>query len=59
MLGDVIYEAKGKLTGQRVLDVQGPRIEYSLSANGRMKEVDITDMATFWTTIPRGERFAK
>jgi hypothetical protein len=57
MLGDLIYEAKGKLTGQRVLDVEGPKIEYSLSANGRMKEVvDFTHIATFWTTIPRGEK---
>jgi hypothetical protein len=42
MLGDQIAEVKGRLTGQRVLDVEGPKIEYSFSANGRMKEVDIT-----------------
>jgi hypothetical protein len=57
MLGDQIGEVKGKLTGQRVLDIeeeQGlPKIEYSFSANGRMKEVDITHMATFWS-ISRG-----
>jgi hypothetical protein len=44
------------LTGQRVLDVEEeglPKIEYSFSANGRMKEVDITHMATYWS-IPRG-----
>jgi hypothetical protein len=34
MLGDQIGEAKGKITGQRVLDVEGPKIESSLSANG-------------------------
>jgi hypothetical protein len=40
-----------KLTGQRVLD-----LEEGLSKidNRRMKEVDITRMATFWT-IPRGD----
>jgi hypothetical protein len=55
MLGDQIGEVKGKLPGQRVLDVEKglPKIEYSFSANGRMKEVDITHMATFWS-IPRG-----
>ena len=53
MLGDQIGEAKGKITSQRILDVEGPKIEYSLSAEGRMKEIDITYMATFWT-IPRG-----
>jgi hypothetical protein len=54
MLGDQIAEVKGRLTGQRVLDVEGPKIEYSFSANGRMKEVDITTpIATFYT-IPKG-----
>jgi hypothetical protein len=40
-----------KLTGQRVLD-----LEEGLSKidNRRIKEVDITRMATFWT-IPRGD----
>jgi hypothetical protein len=53
MLGDQIGEVKGKLTGQRVLDVEGPKIEYSFSANGTMKDVHITHMATFYT-ISRG-----
>jgi len=53
MLGEQICEAKGKLTGQRVLDVEGPKIEYSFSASGTMKGVEITHIATFWT-IPQG-----
>jgi hypothetical protein len=53
MLGEQIAEAKGKLTGQRVLDVEGPKIEYSFLTNGRIKEIDITHMATFYS-IPRG-----
>lgn len=55
MLGNQIGEVKGKITGQRVLDIEEglPKIEYSFSANGRMKEIDITHMATF-STIPRG-----
>jgi hypothetical protein len=55
MLGDQIGEVKGKITGQRVLGLEEgglAKIEYSFSANGTMKEVDITHMATFWT-IPR------
>jgi hypothetical protein len=47
MLGDQICEAKGKLTGQRVLDVEGPKMEYSFSASGTMKGVEITHIATF------------
>jgi hypothetical protein len=60
MLGDQIGEVKDKIIGQRVLDIEEeegggglPKIEYSFSANGRMKEIDITHMATF-STIPRG-----
>ena len=53
MLGEQIAEVKGKITGQRVLDAEGPKVEYSFSANGKMKDVEITHMATFWT-IPRG-----
>ena len=53
MLGDKIGEVKGKIMGERILDVEGPKIEYSFSANGRMKGVDITHLAKFWT-IPRG-----
>jgi hypothetical protein len=30
MLGDQIAELKGKLTGQRVLDVEGPTMETSV-----------------------------
>jgi hypothetical protein len=51
MLGDQIAEVKGRLTGQRVLDVEGPKIGYSFSANGRIKEVDITHIATFYTSL--------
>jgi len=28
-----------------------PKIEYSFFANRRMKEVDITHMATFWSIL--------
>jgi hypothetical protein len=47
MLGEQIAEVKGKLTGQRVLNVEGPKIEYSFSANGKMKDVDINHMLHF------------
>ena len=35
MLGDLIYEHKGKVTGQRVLDVSPPRVETSFSEIGQ------------------------
>jgi hypothetical protein len=53
MLGDLIYEATGKITGSRVLDVEGPKIEVTISENGKLKGgIETTDMVTYWS-IPR------
>jgi hypothetical protein len=54
MLGDQIAEIRGKVTGQRVLDAaEGPKVEYSFTASGTMKGIEITHMATFYT-VPKG-----
>jgi len=37
MLGEQIAEFKGKVTSQRVLDVEGSRMETSLSLTGSIK----------------------
>ena len=37
MLGEQIAELKGKIIGQRVLDVEGPTIETSVSVSGSIK----------------------
>ena len=37
MLGDQIAELKGKITGQRVLDVEGPTMETSVSIEGSFR----------------------
>lgn len=54
-LGDLFYEAKGMITGQRVLDTEGPKIETTLSYSGTMKigsdRVDVTHIATFWSSL--------
>jgi hypothetical protein len=31
MLGDLIYEANGKVAGYRVLDAEGPKIEVTIT----------------------------
>ena len=31
MLGDIIYEQKGKISGYRVLDTEGPTIETTIT----------------------------
>jgi hypothetical protein len=35
-LGELFYEAKGRITGQRVLDTKGPKIETTVSYDGTM-----------------------
>jgi hypothetical protein len=51
MLGDLFYEAKGKITSRRVLDLEGPKIESSYSVEGKMREIEVIEIGTF-TTIP-------
>ncbi|HEY7078336.1 MAG TPA: hypothetical protein VH500_01465 [Nitrososphaeraceae archaeon] len=47
MLGEQIGEIKGKVTGQRVLDIKGPLIETSVSASGNLNGVQVRETLTF------------
>ena len=51
VLGDLFYEAKGRITNQRVLDIEGPKIETTVSYDGTMKSsgsrVEVRHIATF------------
>jgi hypothetical protein len=53
-LGDLFYEAKGKIIVQRVLDTESPKIETTVSYDGIMKSggnyVDVAHIATFWSS---------
>lgn len=51
MLGDLFYEAKGKITSKRVLDLEGPKIESSYFLEGKMREIEVAEIGTF-TSIP-------
>ena len=55
MLGEQYGELKGKVIGQRVLDVEGPTIETSVSANGAIKGMSVQEMITFIGT-PTAEK---
>ena len=55
MLGNKLGDDKGKITGQRVLDATGPKIEVSFSAVGTYVGIDCTNTATYWT-IPIASR---
>jgi hypothetical protein len=49
MLGGQIGVLVGKITSQRVLDVEyGPEIEATVSATGKMKNIDVTSTITYW-----------
>jgi hypothetical protein len=57
MLGDLISEEKGKITSQRVLDVERgvPKIETSFSATGNYRGVETTATVTYCgSTRPGG-----
>ena len=54
-LGELIEEAKGKITGQRVLDVEGPKIETSQKLEGKFGGIEATDTGTYWTVMRQGE----
>ena len=47
MLGNQITDLKGKVTGQRVLDAEGPTIKTSISSMGTTKGVQINEILTF------------
>jgi hypothetical protein len=54
MLGEIIYEAKGKVTGVRVLSVEEgiPKIETTISQTGNLRGTEITLIVTY-LSVPR------
>ena len=53
MLGELIYEQRGKISGFRVPDTEGPTIETTLSGTGIINGVEVTDIVTYWSTVGR------
>jgi hypothetical protein len=47
MLGELITEERGKVTGRRILDSQAGKMETSFTAMGRVKGVEGMDMGTY------------
>ena len=54
-LGDKIVEESGKITGQRVLDVDPPKIESSFKMSGKYKGEEGSDIGTYWAVMRQGE----
>jgi hypothetical protein len=55
MLGEQYLELSGKITGQRVLDIEGPTIETSVATKGIIKGVQVQEIITF-TARPTVEK---
>ena len=55
VLGDLIVEDRGKITGQRVLDVDGPKIESSFTMTGKYKGEEGSDMGTYCSVMRHGD----
>jgi hypothetical protein len=49
MLGDIIYEQTGKISGYRVLDTEGPTIETTITGTGLINGIEVTDIVTYWS----------
>ena len=54
-LGELIIEDRGKITGQRVLDVKGPKTETSFTMQGKYKGAEGTDVGTY-ASVPKRRR---
>ena len=54
MLGELLYEGKGRLAGSRILNADEYKIEHSMIEEGKFKSIEITMLGTFWT-IPSGK----
>jgi hypothetical protein len=52
-LGELIKEFRGKITGQRVLDVQVPKMETSFAMEGNYRGTPATDVGTYTSTKGR------
>jgi hypothetical protein len=55
MLGEQYAELKGKATGQRILDIEGPTMETSVAVSGTMKGIQVQEMLTF-VGVPTAEK---
>ena len=54
VLGELIEEESGKITGQRVIDIEGIKIETSFKMNGKFGGVEGSDIGTYCTVMREG-----
>lgn len=44
-----MFEERGQITGQRVLDAESQKLEISYTAAGKYKDTSYTEIATYWS----------
>src|SRR5918994_7449147 len=54
VLGEQIEESRGKITGQRVLDVEIPKMEISFALEGNYRGTPCTDVGTYTSVLREG-----
>lgn len=62
MLGDLIGEEQGQIVLRRVLpsDGQGPKVEISFQASGKLLGSDVTSLGTYWSVVqPNGALYGE
>jgi hypothetical protein len=53
VIGNLIYEESGKITGTRVINVEEPKVEFTYTAKGILRdEIDVTNTGTYWV-VPK------
>ena len=50
MLGDLFYEATGRITSKRVLELEPVKIESSYYVEGKMRGIEVFEIGTFTST---------
>ncbi len=50
MLGDLFYEAKGRIRSKRVLDLEGPKTESSYFLGKMRGKIEVVEIGTFIKT---------
>lgn len=51
MLGDMIYEAKGKVKSERVLELNPPKLESAYTLESKLKGMAVSEIGTYTSTM--------
>ena len=54
MLGELVYEAKGKVASERVLQLDPPKIESSYTLESKLKGIAVSEVGTY-TSVMRAD----